>query len=242
MRDPLATRKSTVPRSRLRAVWTVVLLGLGVVLPVPVASAATVDTNASYVLVNRNSGKVLQAYGRATYDGARISQYTRDDGIWQQWQFVDSGGGYYRIKSKHSNKVLTFPSTADRAGLVQSTDADRTGQQFRLADSAGGNVRLLNRASGKAVDVSDSSTANGARVVQLPDVGGANQQWQSGQARRRHHVTDRTGQPSHLEPDVHRGDVLVVGVDRRRRSGVLRRLPRRTAHDLGAGHGTCRPT
>ncbi|KOX16075.1 glucose dehydrogenase [Saccharothrix sp. NRRL B-16348] len=151
---------------------------LGVVLPVPVASAATVDTTASYVLVNRNSGKALEVYGHSTADGARISQRTRDNGAWQQWQFVDSGGGYYRVKSKHSNKVLTFLSTADRAGLVQSTDTDRTGQQFRLADSAGGYVRLLNRASTKAVSVLDSSTADGARVGQLTDRGGTHQQWQ----------------------------------------------------------------
>ncbi|GAB2975266.1 PQQ-dependent sugar dehydrogenase [Saccharothrix stipae] len=178
MRDSLATRKKPIPRSRLVAATVVVLLGLGVVLPVPVASAAVVDTNASYVLVNRNSGKVLQARDRATYDGAPISQHTRDNGVWQQWQFVDSGGGYYRIRSKHSNKVLSFTSTADWAGLVQSTDANRTGQQFRLADSAGGYVRLLNRASGKAAGVQNSSTAEGARVVQLTDVGGVHQQWQ----------------------------------------------------------------
>ncbi|NUT51794.1 MAG: glucose dehydrogenase [Saccharothrix sp.] len=163
---------------RLLAVWVAVLAGVGVVSPAPVATAAVVDTNASYVLVNRNSGKALEVYGRATYEGARISQRTRDDGAWQQWQFVDSGGGYYRIKSKHSNKVLTFSSTADGAGLVQGTDAGRAGQQFRLADSAGGYARLLNRASGKAVDVLGSSTADGARIVQLPDTGGANQQWQ----------------------------------------------------------------
>ncbi|MGV9362241.1 PQQ-dependent sugar dehydrogenase [Amycolatopsis sp. NPDC003731] len=157
---------------------TVVLAGFGVVLPAPAASAATVDTNASYVLVNRNSGKALDVAGSATYEGARVTQSTRDDRASQQWQFVDSGGGNYRIKSKHSAKVLTFPSTADRAGLVQNTDAGRAGQQFRLADSAGGDVRLLNRASGKAVDVLGSSTADGARVVQLPDTGGANQRWQ----------------------------------------------------------------
>ncbi|WP_020638906.1 PQQ-dependent sugar dehydrogenase [Amycolatopsis balhimycina] len=157
---------------------TVVLLGLGAVLPSPVASAATVDTHGSYVLVNRNSGKALEVSGGATYEGARITQRTRDDRVSQQWQFVDSGGGNYRIKSKHSAKVLSFPSTADRAGLVQSADADRAGQQFRLAGSAGGDVRLLNRASGKAVDVLNSSTADGARVVQLPDADGANQRWQ----------------------------------------------------------------
>lgn len=55
------------------------------------ATAATVDTNAWYVLVNRNSGKALDLYGSATNDGARISQWTRNNGANQQWQFVDSG-------------------------------------------------------------------------------------------------------------------------------------------------------
>ncbi|WP_103355652.1 PQQ-dependent sugar dehydrogenase [Amycolatopsis sp. CA-128772] len=161
-----------------RIAGIVVLVGLGAVLPSPAASAATVDTQASYVLVNRNSGKALEVSGGATSDGARITQRTRDDRGPQQWQFVDSGGGSYRIKSKHSALVLSFPSTADRAGLVQSADAGRGGQQFRLADSAGGDVRLLNQASGKAVDVLYSSTADGARIVQLPDTGRANQRWQ----------------------------------------------------------------
>ncbi len=59
--------RDTVGRKRavLRAVCTVVLSGLGVVLPAPAASAATVDTGASYVLVNRNSGKALPGSGGA---------------------------------------------------------------------------------------------------------------------------------------------------------------------------------
>ncbi|MDX3192712.1 PQQ-dependent sugar dehydrogenase [Streptomyces sp. MN03-5084-2B] len=151
---------------------------MGVTLPSPAASAATVDPAASYVLVNRNSGKALEVSGDATYPGAGITQHTRDDRPAQQWQFVGAGDGYYRIKSRHSALVLSFPSTADRTGLVQSTDTGRTGQQFRLADSPGGDVRLLNRASGKAVDVLGSSTADGARVVQLPGSDGAAQRWQ----------------------------------------------------------------
>ncbi|WP_447001961.1 PQQ-dependent sugar dehydrogenase [Saccharothrix isguenensis] len=177
MRVPLK-RKSTSLRSRLRAAWVVPLSIVGIAVPVPAASAAVVDTSASYVLVNRNSGKALDVYNRATDDGARISQYTRNDGAWQQWQFVDSGGGYYRLKSRHSGKVLDFPSTGDRAGLIQRADNNGAGQQFRPADSAGGFVRLLNRASGKAVDVLDFSTANGAQLIQWPDTGGVNQQWQ----------------------------------------------------------------
>ncbi|GHH43298.1 family 43 glycosylhydrolase [Lentzea cavernae] len=163
-------------RGTVLAAAVVLLSGTTVAVPT-VASAAVVDTSASYALVNRNSGKALDVYDLSTADGARISQYARNDGAWQQWQFVDSGGGYYRVKSRHSGKVLDFPSTADRAGLVQTTDAGRTGQQFRLADSPDGHVRLISRASGKAVDVLDFSAANGAQMIQWPDTGGTNQQW-----------------------------------------------------------------
>ncbi|QUF07667.1 family 43 glycosylhydrolase [Actinosynnema pretiosum subsp. pretiosum] len=146
----------------------------------PAASAAIVDTSASYALVNRHSGRALDVYDLATGDGARIAQFTRNDGAWQQWQFVDSGGGYYRLKSRHSDKVLQISggSTADGAEVVQWTDSNATSQQFRLVDSASGHVRLLNRASGKAVETYEWSTADGARVVQWPDLDGANQQWQ----------------------------------------------------------------
>ncbi|NKE60349.1 family 43 glycosylhydrolase [Lentzea sp. PSKA42] len=169
---------ATIRRRTTTLLTTAVVLGATAVASPHTAVAATVDTSASYVLVNRNSGKALDVYNLATNDGAPIVQWSRNDGAWQQWQFVDSGGGYYRLKSRHSGKVLDFPSTADRTGLVQTTDAGRTGQQFRLADSDGGHVRLINRASAKAVDVLDFSTADGAQVIQWPDTEGRNQQWQ----------------------------------------------------------------
>ncbi len=150
-----------------------------VVNPAP-STAATVDTSAWYVLVNRNSGKALDVYGRATNDGARITQWSRTDGENQQWQFVDSGDGYYRLKSRHSGKVLDVHnfSTADGGAIVQWADGNGTNQQFRLADSDSGYVRLVNRNSGKAVEVQSASTSDGANVVQYSDWGGANQQWQ----------------------------------------------------------------
>lgn len=162
--------------------FTIALLAasVGGVAVTPTATAATVDPNAFYVLVNRNSGKALDLFNRATSDGARIAQWTRNDGAWQQWQFVDAGGGFYRVRSRHSGKVLQFEggSTANGALLVQWADQNSTAQQFRLADSAGGYVRLISRASNKAVDVFNFSTADGANVVQWTDLNGTNQQWQ----------------------------------------------------------------
>ncbi|WP_411109279.1 RICIN domain-containing protein [Streptomyces sp. c-19] len=152
---------------------------LVVAKPAP-AEAATVDTNASYVLVNRHSGKALDVNGASTADGARVSQWTRNDGANQQWQFVDSGGGFYRLKARHSGKVLDVAgaSTTDGAAIAQWTDVNGAHQQFRLADSDAGHVRLINRNSGKAVEVQGASTADGGNVVQYTDWGGANQQWQ----------------------------------------------------------------
>jgi hypothetical protein len=81
-------------RSGLAAVAAATLVGGALVtVAATSASAATVDTTAWYVLVNRNSGKALDLYNLATNDGARITQWARNDGAWQQWQFVDSGGG-----------------------------------------------------------------------------------------------------------------------------------------------------
>ncbi|MFD8382248.1 non-reducing end alpha-L-arabinofuranosidase family hydrolase [Streptomyces sp. NPDC059679] len=144
------------------------------------AGAATVDLNASYVLVNRNSGKALDVYNMATDDGARITQWTRNDQNQQQWQFVDSGDGYYRIKSRHSGKVLDVHnwSTANGGSIVQWADLNGTNQQWRLADSPDGYVRFISRHSNKALEVQGASTADDANVVQYDDWGGTNQQWQ----------------------------------------------------------------
>ena len=144
------------------------------------ASAATVDTNTWYVLINRHSGKAMDVYNLATNDGARIAQWTRNNGAWQQWQFVDSGGGYYRLRSRHSGKVLDVYewSSADGGAIVQWSDHNGANQQFRLADSDGGYVRLINRHSNKVVEVQGASTADGANVVQYFDWNGPNQQWQ----------------------------------------------------------------
>ena len=143
------------------------------------ASAATIDTSASYVLVNRNSGKALDVYNLATNDGARITQWARNDGSQQQWQFVDSGGGYYRLKSRLSGKVLDVSgrSTADGAAVVQWADNNATNQQFSIQD-IDGYIQLINRNSAKAMEVQGASTADGGNIVQYTDWNGSNQQWQ----------------------------------------------------------------
>ncbi|WP_346136211.1 non-reducing end alpha-L-arabinofuranosidase family hydrolase [Lentzea roselyniae] len=171
-------------RRRLRsgfaaAAVAAVVGGLLTVVPMS-ASAATVDTTAWYVLVNRSSGKALDVNGASTADGANLIQWSRTNANNQQFQFVDSGSGYYRLRARHSGKVADVFnwSSADGAAVVQWADGDSANQQFRLADSDSGYVRLVNRNSGKVVEVQGSSAADGAGVVQFSDRNGSNQQWQ----------------------------------------------------------------
>ncbi|MGW5162665.1 RICIN domain-containing protein, partial [Nonomuraea wenchangensis] len=58
------------------ATVTALLASLLIALQTQPANAATVDTNAWYVLVNRNSGKALDVYNLSTADGGRITQWT----------------------------------------------------------------------------------------------------------------------------------------------------------------------
>ncbi|MEV8443751.1 RICIN domain-containing protein [Actinosynnema sp. NPDC051121] len=144
----------------------------------PQAQAATVDTTATYVLVARHSGKAMQV--QSAVDGGAVVQSTRVDSAAQQFQFVDSGGGYYRVRSRYSGKVVDVSgsSTANGADVVQWTDKNAANQQFGLVDTDSGYVRFVNRNSGKALDVWERSTADGARVSQYDINTGANQQWQ----------------------------------------------------------------
>ena len=167
-------------RLRLGAAVSLALVGgFMAVVNASGALAATVDTGAWYVLLNRNSAKALDVYNLATNDGARITQWSRNDGNQQQWQFVDSGGGYYRLRSRLSGKVLdvTGASTADGAAVIQWTDNNAANQQFSIQD-IDGYVQLIARNSGKAVEVQGASTADGGNIVQYSDWNGTNQQWQ----------------------------------------------------------------
>jgi endo-1,4-beta-xylanase len=141
--------------------------------------STSVDTNAWYVLVNRNSGKALDVYNLSTADGADIVQWSRNDGAQQQWKFVSSGGSYYRLTSKLSGKVLDVyaKSTADGGEVVQWPDNNGANQQWAVS-IANGYASLVNRNSGKALEVQGASTADGGNVVQYANWSGANQQWQ----------------------------------------------------------------
>ncbi|HYN93271.1 MAG TPA: pectate lyase [Pilimelia sp.] len=150
----------------------------GAVIGLQQASAATIDANATYVIVNRDSGKALDVFNWSTSNGGAIVQFARNNLAVQQWRIVATGS-YYRLRSVHSNKTITLGSTADGAAVTQQNDSSsNNAQQFSITDTSSGYVKLVNRASGKALETWMWNRTDGGQISQFADSGGNNQQWQ----------------------------------------------------------------
>jgi alpha-L-fucosidase 2 len=137
-----------------------------------------VETGVFYRLVAQHSGKAADINGASTAAGASLIQWQPSSGLNQQFEFLSSDGGYYRLRARHSGLVLQVASNSTGADITQQADTNATSQQWRVDDQGGGVVSLVNRQSGLAMDVWQASTADGARISQWTPGGGANQRFQ----------------------------------------------------------------
>jgi hypothetical protein len=128
-------------------------------------------------LVAQHSGKLADIDARSTAAGAALIQWPVTGGTNQQFEFVDAGDGYYRIKTRHSGLVLQAMGNSSGADITQQAESSTTNQQWRVQDHGDGTVSLINRASGLAMDVWEYSTADGARVSQWTYTGNPNQRF-----------------------------------------------------------------
>src|SRR5688500_1986174 len=92
---PLQARRRW--RGAVLAVTGALVATAAVAIPNTFAHAVTIDPNAWYQIVSRHSGKAINICSASTADGACVEQRTRNTQTSQQFQFVSSGGGYYRL-------------------------------------------------------------------------------------------------------------------------------------------------
>ncbi|WP_250009025.1 glycoside hydrolase N-terminal domain-containing protein [Actinoplanes sp. M2I2] len=137
-----------------------------------------VETGVIYRLVAQHSGKAADINGASAAAGAQLIQWQTTTALNQQFEFLPSDVGYYRIRARHSRLVLQVAGTGTGADITQQPDAGTTAQQWRVEDQGGGVVRLLNRLSGLAMDVWQAATADGARISQWTPGSGAHQRFQ----------------------------------------------------------------
>lgn len=140
--------------------------------------------NGKYMLVNRNSGKVMEVTSGSTVAGAYIRQNTNTGATYQQWNVtpVDSriGGdfSYFTFTAVHSGKALDLLnySLDNGSNVIAWDDAKGANQQWYLEYAGDGWFYIRSRHSAKCLDVYNNSTS-AAYIVQKDKSGANSQQW-----------------------------------------------------------------
>ncbi|MFL6140541.1 MAG: endo-1,4-beta-xylanase [Labedaea sp.] len=148
------------------------------VLNAATGGGSPVQVGVLYHLVAQHSSKFADINGGSAAPGAQLIQWSANGGLNQQFDFLDSGGGFFRIRARSSGLVLQVASSSSGADITQQPDGNAASQQWRVIDQGGGFVSLINRQSGLAMDVWSASTADGARISQFTVTGNANQRFQ----------------------------------------------------------------
>ncbi|GGK92768.1 hypothetical protein Sme01_55280 [Sphaerisporangium melleum] len=148
------------------------LAGAGGTTPTPSptpTSPTEISPTTWYSVVNKGSGKCVDARAAGTSNGTAIQQYTCNATNAQQYQFAPTSGGFVRAGNRASvDQVLdvTDVSTADNAPIQLWAYGGGGNQQWQPVSEGGGYYHFVNRNSGKCLDVPAASTADGVQLVQ----------------------------------------------------------------------------
>jgi len=128
------------------------------VTPTPVPGGAG-------TIVNKNSGKCVDAAGAATANGTFVQQFTCNNSNAQKWTRTATSGGYFRIgTNNNTNQVwdVAGVSTADGAKVQLWAYGGGNNQQWLPVAETGGYYHIVARSTGKCLDVPSASTADAA--------------------------------------------------------------------------------
>ncbi|MEV0212339.1 RICIN domain-containing protein [Micromonospora sp. NPDC050695] len=129
-----------------------------------------IDPETWYSLVNKNSGKCVEARGAGTSSGTAIQQSDCTDSMAQQFKFLGVDDGYVRILRRDTKKQVldvTDRSTKDNAKIQTWSYVGGTNQEWRPVEEGGGYYHFISRNSRKCLSVPDSALGNGIRLVVL---------------------------------------------------------------------------
>jgi hypothetical protein len=127
------------------------------------------DPNTWYSLVNKASGKCVDARAAGTTNGTVIQQYGCNGTAAQQYQLAPTSGGFARVNNRGNTAQaldVTDVSTADNAKIQTWAYGGGTNQQWQAVAEGNGYYHLVNRNSGKCLDVPAASTADSVQLVQ----------------------------------------------------------------------------
>ncbi len=141
--------------------------------------------NGSYVLVNRQSKKVMEVASGSSQNGANIRQGSYGGFTYQQWNVVPVdapvGGdfSYFTITAKNSGKSPDIYNWSLQNGgnIALWEDTKGGNQQWYLEYAGDGWFYIRSRHSAKCIEVANGSVLDNANIQQWDRDEGLNQQW-----------------------------------------------------------------
>ena len=161
----------------------------------------------SYQIVNRNSGKSLDAGSDGT-SGTIILSVPRSDAQ-QSWKITDRYDGFFYIRNVKTNKVLSNKNLLAVDFLNTEPYTGRYAQQWQIVSVGNGFYKLVNRMCGKIVTLSKGKNT----IIQSNDSNDPDGQWKFQKVAA---VNNRIC----FNPEVQRvnsvkGDVIIYSLDGR---------------------------
>lgn len=133
-----------------------------------------VKKESEILIVNRRSGKALQATGLD--NGLAVKQADINKSDAQMWTMLKTDEGV-KFVNKAASKVLDVMLGGTENGTWAQTWDDVDGDTQFWTVSGTTYKKIVNCASGKTLDIMDMSDDEGAPAQIWEDVGGENQQW-----------------------------------------------------------------
>ena len=138
-----------------------------------------------YLVVNHNSGKVLEVPGANTNNGIQLDQNTFTNGLNQLWDInplpASFGGdiSYFTLVAAHDGVTadLNNYSYANGDAIQQWNGGTNTVEQWYFQYVTNGYFKIRSRWSNKVMSVNGASTGSGAPILQWDDTGTLDQQW-----------------------------------------------------------------
>jgi len=120
-------------------------------------------------VINKKSGKCVDARAAGTTNGTAIQQYACNGTNAQRFQFAPTTGDFVRINNRGNSAQaldVTNVSTADNAPIQTWSYSGGLNQQWQPVAEGDGYYHFVNRNSGKCLDVPAASTADSVQLVQ----------------------------------------------------------------------------
>jgi hypothetical protein len=135
-----------------------------------------------YAIFVRSSGKSLEFNGASAQ---QLDQWDHSELAHQEFLVESLSNGYYRLRVRYNGRCVENPGGSLNNGTIfeqRDCGSNNQNQEFSIQKvdqdlSEARQFRIVNRGSNKALDVSGSSTADGAAVQQWSYGGNDNQKW-----------------------------------------------------------------